>query len=198
MTAGEFHGAVLAGGFSRRMGRDKATLGCAGEPLWRRQCRVLRDAGAARIAIVRRADQPVLDERLPRVCDAFAGAGPLAGLHAALLAADAPWLAVLAVDMPRIEAAWFRRLQARCRPGVGAVARHDDGCEPLAAIYPCEALASVGTQLRKGRRSAQELVDLLVNAGQMAVVDVSEDERAAAENWNTPESVDSGVFENSR
>ncbi|NJL18924.1 MAG: NTP transferase domain-containing protein, partial [Bdellovibrionaceae bacterium] len=35
--------ALLAGGQSRRMGRDKALLDCGGIPLWRRQWEFLKD-----------------------------------------------------------------------------------------------------------------------------------------------------------
>lgn len=196
MKPGDLQGAVLAGGQSRRMGCDKALLTVAGEPLWRRQYRVLEQAGAANLAVVRRSDQAAVDPTVRHLRDAVSGVGPIAGLHAALLASVAPWVAVLAVDMPRIEAAWFERLKEVCRRGCGAVARHAAGFEPLAAIYPREALAPVVTRLDTHDYSLQSLLTWLVRADLMAVVELDDDERAAAENWNTPESVDAGVFEN--
>jgi molybdopterin-guanine dinucleotide biosynthesis protein A len=181
-----FAGAVLAGGESRRMGEDKARLLFGGEPLWRRQMRVLTAAGAAPVGVVRRAGQPEIAPEVRHVRDEFSGAGPLAGLHAALKASGAAWVAVLAVDMPAIEAAWFRGLWTQCAAGRGAVAQHADGFEPLAAIYPREALGVVAARLEAGRFSLQETIAELVAAERMAVRRLSEEERAQVENWNSP------------
>lgn len=198
MRTGDMLGAVLTGGQSRRMGRDKALLQFGGELLWRRQARVLREAGVSDVLLVRRPGQTVLDPAVTHLRDSYVEVGPIAGLHATLLATTKPWVAVLAVDLPRIEAGWFERLKALCRRGCGAVAHHADGYEPLAAIYPREALAPVIEQLHARHYSLQKLVAWLVRADRMAVVALTPAERAAVENWNTPESVDAGVLENDR
>lgn len=179
-------GAVLAGGESRRMGRDKARLRVGGETLWRRQVRVLREAGAGQVVVVRREGQTGM-RGVRVVRDVFAGVGPLAGLHAALAAAgDAGWVAVLAVDMPAVEAAWFARLRKQCARGRGAVARHADGFEPLAAIYPGGARVRVERRLRRGEHALQGLVRALVRAKRMSVVEIAEAETAMMLNWNSP------------
>src|SRR5579859_3408011 len=79
-------GTVLAGGKSRRMGRDKAMLDRNGEPLWRRQSRVLRELGADPVTLVRRRGQPQLGGNVRLLYDTVDGVGPLAGLHVALWA----------------------------------------------------------------------------------------------------------------
>ena len=185
-TDAKLHGAVLAGGESRRMGRDKAWLRVRGEPLWQRQMRVLHDAGAASVTIVRRPGQAGFGPGVLQVRDRFPGAGPLAGLHAALFATCASHLAVLAVDMPEIDAAWFRWLGSFCRPEAGAIACHADGCEPLAAIYPREALATVTRRLQETRLSLRELVTELAQTQRMTIVSLPESERWRVENWNLP------------
>lgn len=182
-----FAGAVLAGGESRRMGRDKAQLEIGGVTLAQRQVRVLRTAGARPVFVVRRPGQEKLRVRARHVWDEFAGAGPLAGLQAALRASEADWVAVVAVDMPTIDAAWFVALASQCKPGCGAVARHRDGYEPLAAIYPREALPVVTGRLQRGERAMQALVRQLVRAKRMKVIRIAADERARFENWNRPE-----------
>lgn len=182
-------GAVVAGGESRRMGEDKALIVVDGEALWRRQVRVLREAGAAPVWVVRRPGQTTLGAAdVPELRDEFVDAGPLAGLHAALKAmpADAAWLAVLAVDLPAMEAAWLRELSAACVAGRGAVARHARGFEPLAAIYPREALAVVTAQLAAGRFSLQATVAALVADGRLTVRTLEATELAPLANWNTP------------
>ncbi len=182
-------GAVLAGGHSRRMGKDKAALVVNGQPLWLRQVGVLRAAGAATVGIVRRADQPPLplDEGIPLWVDAVADAGPLAGLHAALTACRTDWVAVLAVDLPRIDAGWFAGLAGLCGSGRGAAAQHADGAfEPLAAIYPRAALAEVTTRLRGPDFSLQALAAALFARQLLARVPLPDADRWRLENWNTP------------
>lgn len=186
----QFGGAVMAGGQSRRMGRDKALLRLGREVLWQRQVRVLREAGAEPIVVVRRGGQVALGRRGPvaisNLRDEFLDAGPLAGLHVALAAAEAPFIAVLAVDMPEIDATWFRWLQGFCRDDCGAVVRHEDGFEPLAAIYPRDALATITRRLRRGECSMQEMVKALMRARRMTVVPLPEDQRWRVMNWNRP------------
>ena len=189
----ELTGAVMAGGASRRMGQDKALLSLDGEPLWLRQARILREAGATPVGVVRQREQPplTLPANIALWHDAVIGAGPLAGLHAALAACQTERLAVLATDMPRIDASWFGWLLAACPPGGGAIARHPQGGhEPLAAIYPRSALAEVTRRLATGGpRSLQSLGDLLVADGRMASVPLPPAEVWRVANWNTPAEV---------
>jgi molybdopterin-guanine dinucleotide biosynthesis protein A len=158
-------GAVLAGGYSRRMGRDKALLPWQGQPLWQRQTAVLRAAGADPVGTVRRPDQSELGELCWR--DRRRDCGPLAGLEVALHQAGLDHVAVLAVDMPYLEADWFQWLASGCAPGVGVVAQHPAAFEPLAAIYPAAALAEVSRRLDIGEFSLQALIRKLVGDGLM-------------------------------
>jgi molybdopterin-guanine dinucleotide biosynthesis protein A len=186
---GQLTGAVLAGGQSRRMGRDKAALLVAGEPLWCRQARILREAGAVTVGLVRRTGQP--DLWLPADIhlwhDTVPGAGPLAGVQAALAGGATGFVAVLATDMPKIDADWFRQLARHCVAGAGALARHEDGTyEPLAAIYPRSALAIAVRRLRAGQFVLQEFAGELVAAGRMASLPVPAGERWRVASWNSP------------
>ena len=182
----KWRGAILAGGDSRRMGTDKALLEFEGVLLWQRQRQVLHDSGINDVIVVRRPEQPALDSEIPHVRDQMPGAGPLAGLHAALTAGPVSWLAVLAVDMPAIDPGWFEWLRQACQPGIGAVARHAKGFEPLAAIYPGSALATVEERLRKREFPLQELVSALVESGQLTALTLPETERQRVANWNSP------------
>ncbi len=162
-------GVILAGGESSRMGRDKALVEVDGEALWKRQVGVLHRAGAARVVVVRRRDQEAIG--YPEcIFDAIAGCGPLAGIHAALELGGHPLAAVLAVDMPGIDAVWFEWLKASCGQGIGAVAEGPGGLEPLAAIYPAEAFPEVAARIGRGELSVQALARGLAAAGMMSVV----------------------------
>jgi molybdopterin-guanine dinucleotide biosynthesis protein A len=178
-------GVVLAGGASQRLGSDKAELRLKGEPLWQRQLDVLRKAGASRVVLVRRPGQAAP----PGVeCwrDGTEGAGPLRGLRAALAPRLAPWVAVLAVDMPGINPAWFRWLGKFCGPGIGAMACHPGAYEPLAAIYPAEALEAVESHLAGEDQSLQSLAWDLASAGRMILRPVTKAAAARLTSINTP------------
>jgi molybdopterin-guanine dinucleotide biosynthesis protein A len=182
-------GVVLAGGTSQRLGSDKAKLRVRGTPLWQRQMDVLREAGATRVVLVRRPGQWVP----PKVeCwrDGREGEGPLRGLRAALAPCVAPLVAVLAVDMPGIDASWFRWLRKFCRTGIGAMACHPGAYEPLAAIYPAEALAGVEDHLTGEDQSLQSLSWDLARAGRMSLHPVAPDTAARLTSINTPSEVD--------
>jgi molybdopterin-guanine dinucleotide biosynthesis protein A len=120
------------------MGRDKAILRVANQPLWRRQAETLRAAGAEPVVVIRQPEQSILGE-VEVWLDRHGAAGPLAGLHTALAPRRDARVAILAVDMPDIDARWFTDLVVRCRPEAGAVVRHDGRFEPLAAIYSAAA-----------------------------------------------------------
>lgn len=189
IQAGQLTGAVMAGGQSRRMGRDKALLAHEGRPLWFRQAAILRETGAAPVAVVRAPGQSPLGlpEDILLWHDLIAGAGPLAGLHAALSQCRTSLLAVLAVDMPRIDAWWFQWLGSFSGSTVGAMACRPDGThEPLAAIYPRLALAEVTARLAGPDRSLQALADALIGRHLLRSVPLPENELWRVSNWNTP------------
>lgn len=192
----------MAGGASRRMGQDKALLTLDGEPLWLRQARVLREAGAVTVGVVRQREQRplALPADIPLWHDTIIGAGPLAGLQAALAACQTGRLAVLATDMPRIDASWFQWLLASCPAGGGAMALHPNGGhEPLAAIYPCSALAEVTLRLtRNGPRSLQSLAEFLIADGRMASVRLPPADLWRVANWNTPAEVGAAACDSPR
>ncbi len=175
------------------MGRDKARLRVEGEPLWRRQWRVLRKSGARPVVLVQTPGQRALtrqrDVRVLR--DRFENSGPLAGLHAALSETRAEFVAVLAVDMPAIEPGWFERLFAQCAPGCGAVVRSKNGYEPLAAIYPREALADAEARLERGKYSLQHFVAALVRSRRLRVLRARATDLPQLANWNAPADVQS-------
>jgi molybdopterin-guanine dinucleotide biosynthesis protein A len=107
-------GVVLAGGNSRRMGRPKAWLpGPDGRPLIERALAALEQAGAAPLMVSCVDPGPFAALGAAPVIDRRPGAGPLAGLEAALHGATVPWLLVVACDMPHLDPAVLRVLVGR-------------------------------------------------------------------------------------
>jgi len=108
---------VLAGGRSQRMGFDKLVASFAGEPLAHRIARGLAELEPLFVATQQVADA-ISDVRGVRVIVTEPTAGPsvtLALAHAAI-PADA-YLAVLACDLPFIDAERVRRFVARVPDG---------------------------------------------------------------------------------
>src|SRR5512132_1509817 len=101
--------AVLAGGASRRMGRDKATLAVGGVEL-----ASLALAAAARVAdpVVLVAPEGHPARRLAAAPVTDPGEGPLAALAAALAALDADHVLVLAGDHPGLRVELLAHLAA--------------------------------------------------------------------------------------
>lgn len=195
IPTGQLTGAVLAGGHSRRMGRDKATLAHEGRPMWERQAGVLRAAGCDVIAVVRQPGQAPLGlpDDLLLWHDPVADAGPLAGLHAALSSSRTLLIAVLAVDMPRIDPWWFQWLGSYCGSNIGAMACRPDGMhEPLAAIYPRTAVTETARLLTGPDRSLQSLAAALMTRHLLRSVPLPEGDLWRVANWNTPADAASG------
>src|SRR5688572_20417127 len=93
---------LLAGGQSRRMGRNKALIPLDGCPII---TRLACEAGQLTDQIIISAnDIPVYESLgLPIVPDVYQGQGPLAGLHAAMTYSERPLLLALACDLPAVK-----------------------------------------------------------------------------------------------
>ena len=94
-------GLVLAGGASRRMGRDKARLPIKGKALCAIMAETLRAAGC----------DPVLISGPGGIKDMYPGQGPLAGIHAAFdHLGKAEAMVIVPVDMPALSAQSLKAL----------------------------------------------------------------------------------------
>lgn len=184
-----FAAVLLAGGRSRRMGRDKALLPLAdGRPLWQRQLDVLRALQPAELFISGPA-RVGFPPDISLLADATPGRGPLSGIAAALGAMRSPLLVVLAVDLPRMTAAFLRELLAESLENRGTVPRHGTSgfYEPLAAVYPARSSPLAEAQLASGDWSLQSFVRVAVAAGQLRDRPLQPPaETGRFVNWNTP------------
>ena len=181
-----FDAVILAGGNSRRMGRDKAWLPLDGQPLLARQIAMVRQLSPAEIFISGRADTDYGSLGCRVLRDGFPDAGPLAGIAAALEAASAPWLLVLAVDLPRVTADLLHILLRRRGCGVGVVPRVNRAVEPLVAVYPKAAGPIAADLLTRQVRAARAFVGQCRQAALVAFLDVAESDWSCFANWNHP------------
>ncbi len=181
-------GIVLVGGYSRRMGVDKATLPWSGGgTLLDHQIATLVAAGADPVMIGGRADQNNPRPDLDWVTDTPGIPGPLGGLLTGLQACPLPWLAVLAVDMPQFPAEQFAHWHQTAKPGQGWVIAGPKGYEPLAALYPQRALPLLLEKAGQGILRLQDHVETLVRSGILQVCEKNALQSASLANWNSPD-----------
>jgi molybdopterin-guanine dinucleotide biosynthesis protein A len=140
-------GLVLAGGESRRMGRDKTLLTWGDGDLLDHALKRLRDVVVeARIVSGsegRHADRGV-------AVDTDAGTCALGGVLAGLVAAAGRPGLVLAVDMPLVPSALLARLLEHARDGDVVVPLSPRGEEPMCALYGPACLEPIRRRLERG------------------------------------------------
>jgi molybdopterin-guanine dinucleotide biosynthesis protein A len=144
-------GFVVAGGRSRRMGRDKALMGWGGATLLDHAIRTL-EAVCADVRVLSGLQRRYTDRGRAVVVDAAPEAGPLAGLEAALASATPAPVVVLAVDMPFVPPELLRHLADSLAGWDVAVPVIPAGPEPLCAAYGPDCLAPVREALAAGER----------------------------------------------
>jgi molybdopterin-guanine dinucleotide biosynthesis protein A len=175
---------LVAGGESRRMGRDKATLLFHAKPLWQIQLELLRKLEPTEIFVSARTDPVWRPADVQFVADDLPSRGPLSGLAASLTRMRAQHLLALAVDMPFMTEEYLKFLCNQIEPGCGVVANIEDRFEPLAAIYPHEALANIQSALSGKDFSIQTVAGRLATEGKLRVVPVTSLERKLFLNLN--------------
>lgn len=183
-----YTGIVLAGGRSRRMGRDKAWLDAGGRPLIVRVLERLAPLATEMVVVVAADAAPLPDLAARVVVDRVVGAGPLGGLQAGLEAAHTAWSFVVACDMPFLNLDLIRYL-AYLRPGHDAVIPFPTGrADPLHAFYHQRCLAPIAVSLANGERAMISFLGAVrvrsVSAAEIACFDA---EGRSFLNINTPQ-----------
>ena len=181
-------GAVLAGGASSRLGRDKAAEMLDGLRMIERAVTMLRAVCEEVFIVSSRPDTP--SGHFEVVPDLRPDSGPLAGIESALVRArhlDARAVLVIACDLPLLDeetvAAVVRglgegRAAAAARPG-------DPDFEPLLAVYTVDCLDDARGLLDRGERSARALFEAVggtrvpIDEGKMLNVNTEQELRRA-------------------
>lgn len=142
-------GAILAGGMSRRLGQDKATLRLAGKPL----ARCVADHLAPLVAdlwLVTNTPVAHLDLGLPILSDLVPDQGPLGGLRTVLFYSRTPWVLAASVDNPFLSEALLAALTGRAGKTrrAAVVYSSERGLEPFPGLYHVRLLERLGDYLR--------------------------------------------------
>jgi len=181
---------LLAGGKSRRMGRDKATIEWRGRPLWQWQIEKLCVLRAEKIFLSTQSDVPWRPADVEIVLDTPPSRGPLSGLAAALVATETNHLLSLAVDMPFMTTEHLRHLRGLAADGMGVIPMIDGNAEPLAAVYPVESRAVFLEALEGDHYSLQSIVKKLVDLNLLRVMPVAGSTREFYKSINEPQDLD--------
>ena len=159
---GPLSGVVLAGGSSRRLGVDKATLTFDG--------RTLLEIVAERVSAVcvevivacgSRSIEQWRGAPVRFVADAIPGQGPLAGLQAGLTAAREEFALVVACDMPFLSPRLLGYMAALPRRYDALVPLVDGRWHPAHAIYARACLPVIEELLAQGGNKMEDLIDRL-------------------------------------
>ncbi|MEM9771639.1 MAG: molybdenum cofactor guanylyltransferase [Cyanobacteria bacterium P01_D01_bin.73] len=202
---------ILAGGKSRRMGRDKALIQWQGITFLERCAQValkISDLTAGDLKAGDRCDivtpwperyQPTLPpellKRLHWCCDPQPGAGPPQAIAKLLTSAPATgfsWTLVLACDMPKLDPdllrTWRSHLGGLSPDTIAYVPRWGDRWEPLCGFYRPQAGPLLQKFLDSGGRSLQSWLN---TTPLIQPIPLSPEERTTLHNCNHPADLDS-------
>ena len=154
-------GIVLAGGASKRMGRDKSLLSVGGRTLIQRTVDVLSSLFDEILVVADREDR---FENLPRVRvvgDVVRDIGPLGGIYTGLMRASNSSGFVVACDMPLLDPEVIAgQLELWCTLEAEALVPVLDGRpEPLHSIYAKRCLPAIRSQIERGDYRVRAIFD---------------------------------------
>ena len=178
---------ILAGGRSRRMGRNKALIEIGGRPLV--EIMVERASLFADKVFIS-ANNPQIFSFLPFqvVPDIYPEQGPLSGLHAVMKQHVYTYYITLACDIPALPASLIRRMLDIAKGFDAVIPQTPDGmAHPLAAVYSRACLPSIEDALLN---KANKFIDLF-HSNKLRVRWIYPDEGEFTENdlvnINTPD-----------
>jgi molybdopterin-guanine dinucleotide biosynthesis protein A len=171
------------------MGYDKAVVPIEGLPLWQRQLLILQQLAPMQIFLSGPPRASWDAGRYTVIADVDPQAGPLAGVIAALRACRASHLLAVAVDLPKMTAAYLEELLSSCSDGVGVVPRTGRHYEPVSAVYPATCLRRAEEALASGRHALQHFAARGVAEGWLTERVVTPEEQSLFLNMNTPADV---------
>ncbi|MDZ4701280.1 MAG: molybdenum cofactor guanylyltransferase [Rhodothermales bacterium] len=176
-------GLVLAGGRSTRFGSDKALALVDGRPMIQRVYHAVA-ALADPVFVSVGESHTTYDLPARHIVDRYPGRGPLAGIHAGLLASPAEWLLVAPCDMPFLDTNSLKKLlKARTADYDAVIAVNAEGlATPVLGLYHRRCLARIEARLALGELALQGLLD------QLEIVKVRIDAEALR-NVNAPEAI---------
>ena len=177
---------VLAGGESRRMGRDKRSLTLEGQSFLERIVNLASGfAAEVIVSLATREQGDAVPANIKVVLDENPGEGPACALISAARQASYEYLAVMPVDAPLLKPEIYRLLMREVEGYEAAVPVVKGRPEPLHAVYSKQAVLSCA---ETRPRSVRALLSLLnVNFVPEEKLRIADPEMLSFLNINTPE-----------
>ena len=187
-------GIVLAGGLSRRLGRDKAVEPIGGEPLIARCIGRLSAVADEIIAVVNGIERGK-QLPLPLMCrvavDVYADSGSLGGIFSGVSAMGNEWGVVVACDMPFLNIALLRYMLSLSEGFDAVVPLLDGRLEPTHALYSKACLPHIERRLQAGDlKIARFFDDVSVRYVSQEEVDAHDPDHLSFFNVNTQPDLD--------
>jgi len=149
----EVSGVIMAGGASRRLGRNKALERIGGKALIERVIDSIVPLTTEVLVVVGRPGQAEalhLPPRVRVVSDRYPGRGSLGGIFTGVDASAERWSLVVACDLPFLNREVLRHLIEESGNVDAVIPRLEGQPEPLHALYSKACLAPMERMLRAG------------------------------------------------
>ena len=143
-------GAILAGGKSSRMGRDKALLEIDGKPFIQRIAETLRQI-FDHVVIISGHGENYKFLNLPIYNDVYRNCGPLGGVHSALTHSTTKSVFIVPCDLPFLSPDVVRSILSS-HAWTAATVPTAFGCiQPLCGVYTRRCLPLLEEHLKRGQ-----------------------------------------------
>ena len=190
-------GVALAGGMSRRLGRNKAVEEIGGERLIERVISRLSEVASEAVVVVAeesRAQALYLPDGVRTAADIYPGHGSLGGIFTGLSAARGDYGIVVACDMPFLNTGLLQFMVDLAPDFDVVVPRLDGRPEPLHAIYSKSCLEPIESRLkRQDLKIALFFEEVRVAYVDEEDIDLFDPERLSFFNVNTQEDLDKAL-----
>ena len=190
-------GVALAGGMSRRLGRNKAVEEIGGERLIERVINRLSEVTSETVVVVAeesRAQALELPDGVRTAADIYPGHGSLGGIFTGLSAARGDYGIVVACDMPFLNTGLLQFMVDLAPDFDVVVPRVDGRPEPLHAIYSKSCLEPIESRLkRQDLKIALFFEEVRVAYVDEDDIDLFDPERLSFFNVNTQEDLDKAL-----
>ena len=194
---------ILAGGFSRRFGRDKGLVVLSGKPLILHVIDRVSKVADEVLVVVSSEEQKnkfetILEEKANLLIDKDDSQSPLVGAITGFESANSEYSLLLPCDTPLVSTQIVQFLLDMCTNKSAAIPRWPGGyIEPLQAVYRTEsALTAAKTALKQGKMNMRSMIDNLrgVRYVSTMVLEQLEPDLLTFFNVNTPQDLKKAEF----